>query len=192
MSADLQDDKIAAFDRALDGYMSNEIGAAWRGMCHQSAKVSAIALRQLYSHLPVELKRVELVALMEGAGRFVHIGWADDPAQIPGKIPAHFAVSVGSALYDPTFHQLRSVKTPLELPDEPYFYAERFLVAAPMDPDGFRWVGLSRSKGTLRVGYKVHGNEHLNLPRQALMSDSQAHAHAAAVVALVTKESSSQ
>lgn len=37
--------------------------------------------------------KVELVAWMEGAKSFVHVGWIED--KIEGKMPDHFAVSVG-------------------------------------------------------------------------------------------------
>lgn len=177
------DETIEAFDYALDAHMLPAFGPAWRSMCHQSAKVAAKALKLLYPALPVELKRVELLALMEGAGGFVHIGWADDPERIEGKIPAHFATTIGTGLYDPTFHQLRGSKTPLDLPPQPYFYAERFLVDAPTDRQGIQWVGLPRSTGLLRVGYKMHPMLEPLVPMEGVMSDSAAQAHATAVAA---------
>lgn len=184
------DEDIEAFDNALSGHMQQSFGPAWRSMCHQSAKVAARALKLLYPALHVEMKRVELLAMMEGAGGFVHIGWADDPERIEGKIPAHFATTVGTGLYDPTFHQLRNSKTPLDLPPQPYFYAERFLADAPTDRHGIQWVALPRSTGMLRVGYKVHPMLEPLIPMEGMMSDSTAQVHAAAVAARLQRHHS--
>jgi hypothetical protein len=178
----LPPDALEVFDFLMDRHMSENFGEEWRTMCHQSAKIAALALARLYPKTDIALSRVELIALMEGAPGFVHIGWADDPAAIPGKMPAHFAVKVGTGLYDPTFWQLRFVKTPLNLPSEPYFYVPEFLAKAPLDNDGFRWVGLERPTGMLRIAYKMQS---ILLPfdtSQGLMSEETAEAHAAAVV----------
>lgn len=182
MTQDLTDDAIATFDAALARHMHTAFGPSWRTRCHQSAKVSTFALRLLYPEVSVELKQVELVALMAGADRFVHIGWAEDPNRIDGKIPAHFATSVGGGLYDPTFSQLRDVKTPLTLPAEPFFYAARFLTDAPVDSDGFHWAAWEHGSGRLRIGYKVHPELRRELPVGMLMTDQEAEAHAGAVV----------
>lgn len=178
----LTNDAMAIFDAVLASHMHAAFGPAWRSMCHQSAKVSTVALRHLYPGASVELKQVELVALMAGAARFVHIGWAEDPNRIDGKIPAHFAAVIGTGLYDPTFSQLRNVKTPLALPPEPFFYADRFFLDAPLDTDGFRWAAWEAGSGRLRIGYKIHPELHGAVPAGMLMTDEEAEAHAAAVV----------
>lgn len=182
MTDDVTTEVIAIFDAALATHMHTAFGPAWRSMCHQSAKISTLALKTLFPDLSVELKRVELIAMMEGSPRFVHIGWAEDPNRIDGKFPAHFATAVGTGLYDPTFHQLRNVKTPLTLPDEPFFYAARFLTDAPIDRDGVRWAVWPKGAARLRIGYKVHSELHADLPAGLLISDRKAQAHAAEVV----------
>lgn len=178
---------MEAFDNALDGHMRQFFGPGWRTMCHQSAKVSATALQILYPTLNIGMKRVELIALMEGAGSFVHIGWAEDPERIEGKYPVHFATAVGNGLYDPTFHQLKDAKTRLDLPPHSFFYAEHFLSNAPLDRDGIRWVGLPRTTGMLRVGYKVHVTLQPPVEMEGMMSESTARMHAEAVVSRLQK-----
>jgi hypothetical protein len=170
------------FDRAMDMHLRQAFGPGWRTMCHQSAKIAAKALRLLQPTLPAELRRVELAGYMkETAGdtqrKMVHIGWIDDPRPVrAGDVRAHFAVVIGDGIYDPTFAQLGTRTTPLDLP-EPYFYSPGVL-SAPLGFEDFHWGMAERPGGLLCVGYKLQPTPLDATMRQHLMSDSQAKPHA--------------
>jgi hypothetical protein len=170
---------IEQFDKVFEQYMFDFAGIKWRTMCHQSAKIAAKSLQLLLPNIKIEMKRVELVAWMEGGKSFVHIGWLQDENIIEGKMPAHFAVIVGNSLYDPTFYQLRLCKTPLDLPEENYFYYPDYF-KLPKDENGFRWVHDKRPSGMLHVAYMLQPAP-LNLSeedKKGLLSDNLAKKHA--------------
>ena len=181
MASNLKD-TVDAFDTALAHYMAQEFGKDWRTQCHQSAKIAAYALRALHPDFHIEARRMELAAMMQGAGSYVHLGDANDPPMAEGKVPMHYAVVVGTGIYDPTFWQLSRCATPLDLPEVPYFYVDRCLEITP-DDSGFRWVGLRRPTGLLGVGYKL---QDIPLPGPILaklMTEELAHQHGARVAA---------
>ncbi len=173
-------DTLASLDAALATYMSERYGEEWRTMCHQSAKVATLALRKRFPRAGAELVRVELLALMKDSTRGVHIGSPDDTPK-PGKYPMHWAVRMGSALYDPTFCQLQRSPTPLDLPETPFFYAPELLAAEHL-VRGFYWAVCDRPTGQLQVGYKL---QPAALPSEALaqlMPEGLAKRHADRVV----------
>ena len=143
------------FDRVFAHYMQQTFGAAWRTQCHQTSKIAAYALRIVYTGCEARAQRVELVAMMEGAQACVHIGAVDDSTVIEGKVPMHFAVVINNGIYDPTFSQLALCKTPLDLPPEPYFFADRCLDFIQPNEEGIYWMGTRRPSGLLGIGYKL-------------------------------------
>ena len=175
---------VTQFDGILDQYLSAFHGPSWRTMCHQSAKVAAKALNAVPVKHGASLCRVEMAVMMKNAQGFVHIGDPDDE-RIDGKVPMHFVVRIGDAAYDPTFWQLRFVKTPLDLPQKPFFFAPNVWGAdAPEDSRGFRWSAVDRPTGTLLVGYKL---QPAPLPldvSQPFMPDDVADKHARQLHAL--------
>lgn len=176
---------IAAFDDVLAAYMTGCFGIGWRTMCHQSAKIAVAALKETVGG-EVRIRRMELVALMADGTAFVHIGDPGDPAE-PGKIPLHFGVQGGNALYDPTFGQLCQSRTLLDLPDEPFFFSENFFSSdALADAQGFRWSAQQRPTGILRVAYKVQPAPIPVHIAENLMTDAVAALHAKAIVAAWT------
>lgn len=196
-------DVMTKFDSSLAQYMAITFDGAtvdtwpmlnhWRTKCHLSAKVAANALRILFPQEKAALLRVEMKAKMAGDPRFVHTGWVDDPNRFAGKYPMHWAVRVGRGLYDPTFWQLCMTRTPLELPDEPFFFAPQFFDFAS-DPafvgeDGFLWAQMQRpgSSAVLRVAYMVQPRPLPPEEQALLMSDSQARRHGENVAALFRK-----
>jgi hypothetical protein len=179
-------------DAALAAHMHKVFGVAWRSMCHQSAKVAQKALQRLYPAQSVQLLRVELVAMMDGAGSFVHIGWSEDEEKIPGKNPAHFAVRIGSALYDPTFAQLKGARTPLDLPPTPYFFHTSFFEQVENYATNFRMMAQKRPTGLLRVGYKMQPETLSAEILQTFMSDDVAERHAIELIANAGLQSEKQ
>lgn len=177
---------IVKFDKVLDKYMLGFAGENWRTMCHQSAKIAAKSLLLLLPNLKIEMRRVELIAKMDGGNSFVHIGWLEDSNKIQGKFPAHFAVAIGSGLYDPTFYQLRFAKTPLDLPDEPFFYFSEFF-KTPKDREGFRWLSERRPTGRLHIAYMMQSTPIPEEEKRKLMSDGIAKKHAKKVSDLFRK-----
>ena len=174
------------FDEVFEKYMLDFAGPKWRTMCHQAAKISAKSLQLLFPNIKIKMRRVEVIAWMEGGKSFVHIGWLQDPNKIEGKMPAHFAVEVGKGLYDPTFYQLRLCKTPLDLPEDPYFYHNEFakLIA---DKNGFRWFYGNRPSGVLHIGYMFQNEQIPKEDLSKLLSDGEAKKHAEKVAALCKK-----
>jgi len=169
------------FDQAMNAHMSQAFGPKWRSMCHQSAKIAAKALRQLAPGSSAELQRVELAGYMKHAPdvqrKMVHIGWVNDPRPIRhGDIRAHFAVVIGDAIYDPTFEQLGTRTTPLDLP-APYFYSTSVL-SAPLGFEDFHWGMAERPSGVICVGYKLQPEPIAQEFRQFLMADAAAKPHA--------------
>lgn len=179
---------IALFDRALDQHLRAEFGATWRSMCHQSAKVASKALRLLSPAMPAQLARVELAGYMTEEGpetqrRMVHIGWKDDPRPLrSGEVRAHFAVVIEDAVYDPTFEQLGSRTTPLDIP-APFFFSPEIL-AAPLGFEDFHWVVANRPAGRLCIGYKLQPAPLDTASRQFLMTDAEAKRHARRVAGI--------
>lgn len=182
MPASIASATVDKFDDALDQYMRQAVGEMWRTKCHQSAKIAAKALARLYPNLYVEMRRVELIARMEGAPRYVHIGWLHDPHKIDGKAPVHFAVAVGQALYDPTLGQLHYAKTPLDIPPEAHFFEPSFFSRPVTAKDGFRWGSAQRPLGLLHVGYKMQPAKVPSEVMRDMMSDEEAREHARKVV----------
>ncbi|MFC5511016.1 hypothetical protein ACFPOU_07745 [Massilia jejuensis] len=182
----MQTDVIAQFDRAMDLYMSARFGGdnAWRVACHRAAKIAAAALAEIVPSVPIKAVLVELLAYMDGGTSFVHIGWRNDPEQIPGSIPMHWAVQIGDDLYDPCFWQLSTKKTPLRLPREPYFFAPDWFARArsgrATDAEGVTWCVDSGSPG-LNIGYLVRGDELPSRVRAQLMSRDTVRVHAGLV-----------
>jgi hypothetical protein len=201
MAIDLK--TITRFDAALAQYMAITFDGGdsstwpmlnhWRTKCHSGAKIAAFALRLLFPLEAPMLLRVEMKAKMAGSVRFVHTGWADDPNRFQGSYPMHWAVRVGKGLYDPTFWQLRVTRTPLELPDEPFFFAPEFFKFASdpqyVDTEGFLWAQMQRpgSNQTLWVAYMMQPRPLPPEEEAILMSDGQARRHAERVVALFRK-----
>lgn len=183
----IDDAVIDAFDQAMERYMTVEFKSNWRTMCHQAAKISTRALQMLFPQQPVIMQRVEMIAAMRGAPGFIHLGYPDDPAR-PGKIPAHFAVTVGAGLYDPTFAQLKNASTPLDLPNTPYFFLRGLLNQEPRDfhtEKGFHWASFpAKAKGLLLVGYKVQPRPLPEEFQSLLMPDGLARRHARRVADL--------
>jgi hypothetical protein len=174
------------FDQLYEQYMFDFAGSKWRTMCHQSAKIASRSLQLLFPNIKIKMRRVELIAWMEGGKSFVHIGWLEDPNKIEGKMPAHFAVEVGKGLYDPTFYQLRLCKTPLDLPEDSYFYYSEF-AKLNMDKNGFRWFHGNRPSGVLHIGYMF---QDALLPKEELthlLSDGEARKHGEKIAALCKK-----
>lgn len=174
---------IAAFDAALDLYMSSVFGGndTWRGACHRSAKVAAAALQEILPGTQVRAVLVELAAYMDDGKSLVHIGWRHDDRLIEGEFPMHWAVQIGEDLYDPGFWQLRKSSTPLNLPVTPYFFGRGWFPYAQSgrstDADGMTWVH-DGAKPALNVGYLVRED---GLPAHiaaALMDDREARMHA--------------
>lgn len=166
MSIKLSTNFIARFDVALDKHMvtafpadptATEIAARhWRNRCHQSAKIAARSIGMLiHSHLP-EIVRVQLRAQMDGADRYVDLGNPNDPPSAARRYSMHWAVRIGSSLYDPTaLWQLRSAKTPLSLPPEAYFFAHDFFKIAARSPDGGYTVAYTGPQAKLYLDYKL-------------------------------------
>jgi hypothetical protein len=179
---------IALFDRALDQHLRAEFGPTWRTMCHQSAKIAAKALRLLSPAMPAQLARVELAGYMAAEGaetqrRMVHIGWKDDPSPVrEGEVRAHFAVVIEDGVYDPTFEQLGTRATPLDIP-APYFFSESML-SAPLGFEDFHWVTATRPTCRLCIGYKLQPAPISSASRQQLMSDAEAKPHARRVAGI--------
>lgn len=172
---------IARFDEAVDLYMSAVFGAnnAWRSACHRAAKVAAAALTELYPEVAVRAVRVELLAHMDGGASYAHFGGREDRER-EGQFPMHWAVQIGDDLYDPTFWQLRTVRTPLTLPSTPYFFAEQWFDFARSgrgtDADGVTWVHDGAEPG-LKVGYLVRNDDLPPHVSPYLMPDDQARMH---------------
>jgi hypothetical protein len=169
--------------------MRPTFGPDWRTKCHQAAKISARALQMLFPPQRIELQRVELIATMKDGPGFVHLGCPDDPAR-PVRIPAHFAVTIGASVYDPTFAQLRNVQTHLEMPQEPYFYLQDLLKAEPkayQGQEGFKWSSIPASTGLLLVGYKLQPAPLPDGFESLLMPDGLARRHARRVADLWRK-----
>lgn len=179
-------DVIARFDRAMDLYMSARFGGndAWRVGCHRAAKIAAEALSRIFPGTPVKAILVELLAYMDGGRSFRHIGWKDDDQVIPGSFPMHWAVQIGSDLYDPCFWQLRKGNTPLQLPAEPYFFAENWFEHAraglATDADGITWCRDDDAPG-LNIGYLIRKDELSSRVRATLMSRDAVFIHASFV-----------
>jgi hypothetical protein len=179
---------IALFDRALDQHLRAEFGSGWRSMCHQSAKIAAKALRLLSPAMPAQLSRVELAGYMAAVGpetqrRMVHIGWNDDPRPVrEGEVRAHFAVVIEKAVYDPTFEQLGTRATPLDIP-APYFFSPAML-SAPLGFEDFHWVVAPRPSGRLCIGYKLQPAPISSASKQLLMTDAEAKPHARRVAGI--------
>jgi hypothetical protein len=174
------------FDELFEQYMLDFAGSNWRTMCHQAAKIASRSLQLLFPSIKIKIKRVEVIAWMEGAKSFVHIGWLEDPNKIEGKMPAHFAVEVGKGLYDPTFYQLRFCKTPLDLPEDQYFYYPEF-IKLNVDKNGFRWFYGDRPSGVLHIGYMFQDAPLSKEDLEQLMSDGLAKKHGEKVAALCRK-----
>jgi hypothetical protein len=177
---------IEKFDKLFEQYMFDFAGPNWRTMCHQSAKIASKSLQLLFPQIKIKMRRVEVIAWMEGGKSFVHLGWLEDPEKIEGKMPAHFAVEIGKGLYDPTFYQLRLCKTPLDLPDEPYFYYPKFKDLIK-DSNGFRWFHGDRPSGILHIAYMF---QDVPLPKEELeklLSDKEAKHHGQKVADLCKK-----
>lgn len=172
---------IARFDEAMDLYMSAVFGGnnAWRSCCHRAARVAVAALKELYPEAAVRAVRVELLAYMDNGTNYAHIGCVDD-RELEGQFPMHWAVQIDDNLYDPTFWQLRTVRTPLTLPSAPYFFAERWFDFARSgrgtDADVVTWVHDGAKPG-LNVGYLVRHDELPPYVSPYLMPDEQARMH---------------
>lgn len=194
MPEKLSTDFIERFDMTLDKYMETAFAAdptatgvlaqPWRHRCHQSAKIAARSMGALLS-CKTQLVRVQLRAQMERADRYVDLGNPDDPPSAARRYSMHWAVRIGSSLYDPTaLWQLRSAKTPLDLPPEPYFFAEDFFkIAAPSSDGGFT-VTYIGTQEKLYLDYKL-----ISVPLPVhiaamMLPDRQVLSHARAVTKL--------
>lgn len=191
MDGELQDNFVERFDSILSEYMRSIKGWGgdrWRKSCHQSAKIAAAALADLLPEADVRARRVELIAHMAGTNRCAHIGWKLDTSSIGGQYPMHWAVSMSGDLYDPTFWQLRLMKTPLTLPDQPFCYAPGMIgrltePGAKLD-DGFLWVGHAGAPG-LRIGYCLRDDPLPDSVARTLMSNAEAAEHGLRVAEMV-------
>jgi hypothetical protein len=165
MAEKLSDDFIVRFDAALDNHMATAFAADpsttgvlaqnWRHRCHQSAKIAARSIGILLN-CKTELVRVQLRAMMDGSPQYVDLGNPDDPPTAARRYSMHWAVRIGSSLYDPTaLWQLRSAKTPLSLPPYPYFFFEDFFKLAAPSPDGGLTVAFKGPEGKLYLDYKL-------------------------------------
>lgn len=179
----LSPEYIMDFDKKFEQYMLDFAGSKWRTMCHQSAKIASKSLQLLFPDSKIQMRRVETIAWMEGGKSFVHIGWLKDTNKINGKMPAHFAVAIEKGLYDPTFEQLKFCKTPLDLPDIPYFYNPEFANIV-IDKNGFRWSSVDRPLGILHVGYMFQDAPLPKTELDFLLSNELAQKHAEKVAVL--------
>lgn len=166
MSKKLSNEFIIRFDAAFDKHMEsafpineNATGAAsqhWRHRCHQSAKIAARSIGMLLGDQAVQLVRVQLRAQMEDGDRFVDLGNPNDPPTAARRYSMHWAVRIGSSLYDPTaLWQLRFVKTQLDLPPEPYFFAQDFFKISVPGPGGGFVVAYHGPRVKLFLDYKL-------------------------------------
>ena len=195
MQKKLSNEFIARFDAALDKHMESSfpiddsaMGAGsqnWRHRCHQSAKIAARAISMLLGDDVAKLVRVHVRAQMEDGERFVDLGNPSDPPSATRRYSMHWAVRIGSSLYDPTaLWQLRRAKTPLDLPHEPYFFAQDFFKISVPSPDGGFAVAFHGPRAKLFLDYKIISEQ---LPDDIVamsMPDGPARNHARKVVKL--------
>ncbi len=96
--------------------------------------------------------------------------------------PMHWAVRIGATLYDPTFWQLRNVRTPLSLPHEPYFFCVDFFKISARGDDGTQVVTYQSESGKLILGYR-QVTEPIPLEAQStLLPDGLVRKHARKIV----------
>lgn len=93
---------------------------------------------------------------MEDGDRFVDLGNPNDPQTAARRYSVHWAIRIGSSLYDPTaLWQRRFVKTPLDLPPMPYFFAQDFFKISVRGDDGGFGVAYQGQRGKLFLEYKL-------------------------------------